>query len=90
MNAVTVCSDNACQDVFLPLGSAPSTASIYVVDTHNITKTKKVYSWNLTEDPQAQSKKMENALAAALGLETISFDPNVDSWVDANSNDSNI
>lgn len=85
MNAVTVCSDNACQDVFLPLGAKPSTASIYVVDTHNITKTKKVFSWNLTEDPQVQSRRMETALAEALGLEIITFDPpTVDDWEDAN------
>lgn len=90
MNAATVCSDNACQNVFLPLGSEPSTASVYVVDTHNITKTKKVYAWDLTEDPQVQSKKMEKALAQAVGLAEISFDPNVDDWDDADSSNSNI
>lgn len=90
MNAATVCSDNACQDVFLPKGANPSTATIYVVDTHNITRTRKVYSWNLTEDPQTQSRKMENALAAALGLELITFDPSVDDWNDADVSGSNI
>lgn len=84
MNAVTVCSDNACQDVLLPLASEPSTASVYVVNTRNITRTKKVYSWNLTDDPKLQAKKMENALAEALGLKEISFDPSVDDWEDAN------
>lgn len=84
MNAVTVCSDNACQDVLLPLAQEPSTASVYVVNTRNITRTKKVYSWNLTDDPQVQAKKMENALAEALGLKEISFDPSVDDWEDAN------
>lgn len=84
MNAVTVCSDNACQDVLLPLAQEPSTASVYVVNTRNIARTKKVYSWNLTDDPQVQAKKMENALAEALGLKEISFDPSVDDWEDAN------
>ena len=90
MNAATICSDNACKDVFLPLGTESSTASIYVVNTHNIAKTKKVYSWNLTEDPQLQAKKMENALAAALGLSEITFDPDIDDWEDVNSGSSNI
>lgn len=84
MNAVTVCSDNACQDVLLPLAQEPSTASVYVVNTHNITRTKKVYSWNLTDDPQVQAKKMGNALAEALGLTEIALNPSVDDWENAN------
>lgn len=89
MNAVTVCSDNACQEVFLPLGDNPSTASIYIVDTRNIKKTKKIFSWNLTDEPQLQAKKMENALAVALGLTTIVFDPSIDDWDDVTANASN-
>lgn len=91
MNAVTVCSDNACQDVLLPLASEPSTASVYVVNTRNITRTKKVYSWNLTDDPKLQAQRMEKGLAAALGLKEILYDdPNVENWDDINSNGSNI
>ncbi len=91
MNAVTVCSDNACQDVLLPLASEPSTASIYVVDTRNIAKTKKIYSWNLEEEPKSQAQKMEKALAVALGLKEILYDdPRVDDWDNINSSGSHI
>ncbi len=80
MNAFSVCAENGCHSDYLPLGPEAATANIYVVDTNNIIKTKKVYSWNLTEDPQLQAKKMESALATALGLEEISFDVTVDDW----------
>lgn len=85
MNAATVCSHNACQEVFLPLGAKASAASIYVVDTRNILKTKKVYSWNLTDAPQLQAKEMGNAIAKALGLQSIVYDPSTDGWDDVNS-----
>lgn len=91
MNALTICSDNACQNVFLPLGAKPSTGSVYVVDTHNIANTKKVYSWNLTEEPQVQAAKLQSVLVNALGLEPISFGkPSVDDWDDVDAGNSNI
>ncbi|MGN0022704.1 MAG: hypothetical protein ACI352_01550 [Elusimicrobiaceae bacterium] len=91
MNAVTVCSDNACKDVLLPLAAEPSTASVYVVNTRDIAKTKKVYSWNLTDDPQVQAKQMEKALSAALELSDIWYDnPSIEGYDNINSNGSNI
>lgn len=80
MNAATACSNNACQEVFLPKFAEALSGSVYFVNKNDIRKTKKGYSWNTTDAPKEQAKKLEYALADFLNLEEILFNPSVSPW----------
>lgn len=80
MNAATACSDNACQEVFLPKFAETLSGNVYFVNKNDIRKTKKGYAWNTTDEPKEQAKKLEFALAEFLDLEEILFDPSVNPW----------
>lgn len=81
MNAATTCSENACQEVFLPKITETLSGSVYFVRKNDITKTKKGFSWDTEADPQEQAKKMESAFVEFLNLREIEFDtPTVKPW----------
>ena len=77
MNAATSCSENACQEVFLPKFTETLSGSVYFVRKNDITKTKKGFSWDIKGDPQEQAKKMESAFVEFLNLQEIEFNPPV-------------
>ena len=85
MNSATVCSGNACKEVFLPKIAEALTGTVYFVNRKDITKSKKGFSWEITNDPKAQAKQLEAALAEFLDLEEILFDPSVGDWTEDTS-----